>query len=123
MVIKANSNNKFDVYKRIAKKDTQAYLNHEIVLQPRFYAEDYIDFKTSSSENGTTNHTSLQTLTITTNAVFNCEDGDLIYDVKNDILWKIQDGGVTVRDEGTAKKYSLRPQKTTFLSLVRLAVN
>jgi len=120
MVITNNSNNKYDVYRRIARENIQDYLAHAIVPSYKFYAEDHIDFQTTSSENGMTNHLYLESLSIKTNAIIDFKDGDLILDVKNDLCWRVQDGGVIVADDGTSKKHSLRPRKTTYLSLIRL---
>ena len=120
MVVRNNSNNKFDTYRKIARENIQEYLKHEIVPSIKFYAEDHIDFQTSMSENGITNHLYLETLSIKTNAIIDFKDGDLILDCKSDTKWIIQDGGIVVADDGTAKKHSLRPRKATYLKLIRL---
>ena len=100
------------------KEDVNAYIVHENApISGRFCAEDCIDYSTGFVENNSVSHHDTHKLSIKTNAYLDFANNDYIYDIKNEITWKID--SITVADDGQMKELSLRPRKYTILNLVR----
>lgn len=111
-----------DIYCLFKKDaDFKAFLRNENKPTARFRAHDHIDFHTGSSENVGVSHTNLAYLTIRTNANLDFADGDIIYDLKYKIEWRILDNGVEVGDDNQMKMNSMRPRKFTILNLIKRA--
>ena len=111
-----------DIYCLFKKdNDFKAFLKNENTSTLRFKAHDHIDFHTASSENVGVSHTNLNYLTIRTNANLDFEDGDIVYDLKYKVAWRIIDNGVEVQDDNQMKMNSMRPRKFTILNLIKKA--
>lgn len=111
-----------DIYCLFKKEsDYKEYLKNSNIPTSRFRAHDHIDFHTGSTENIGVSHVNLAYLTIRTNANLDFEDGDIIYDLKYKVVWRIIDNGIQVSDDNQMKMNSLRPRKFTILNLIKKA--
>lgn len=100
------------------KEEIDKFIAHETTPVARFNACDYVDFSKEESINSSgIARKNLEKLTIKTNAKFDFDANDWLYDLKNKVIWKIT--GITVLDDNQMKHYSLRPRKFTILQLSR----
>lgn len=107
---------RYVLFKR--KEDITAYRVHEYVPScNRFCAEDYIDYSTGTIENCSVSHLDTHKLSIKTNAFLDFKNDDYVYDIKNELIWRIE--SIVIADDGNMKEYSLRPRKNTIINLVR----
>lgn len=104
-------------YKFERDTDVKEYLEHDLTPSTRFNAKDYIDFQTSEMDLAGVTHNDRQNLTIETPVMLDFQNGDIIYDIKNAIKWRVTN--VVIADDGQMKENSLRPRKLTRLTLVR----
>lgn len=121
MLIINNNQGAYDIY-LLYNKDTNFhnYLKHDIKPIARFKAKT-ISENSSSEENLGISHIFLANKTIETNALLDFKEGDIIYDARKNVYWRIVDNGIVVNEDNQMTQFSTRPHKKTILTLIRKA--
>lgn len=104
------------------KKDSgfHEYLKRDINSIGRFKAKT-ISENSSAEENLGVSHAYFKNKTIETSAFLEFHEGDIVFDVRRNVAWRIADNGITVNEDSQMTQFSSRPRKNTILTLIRKA--
>lgn len=120
MLIINNNQGANDTY-LLYKKDSNfhEYLKRDIKPIGRFKAKTINNENSSYEENVGVSHAYFKNKTIETTAFLEFNEGDIIFDVRKNIMWRIADNGIIVNEDNQMTQYSARPRKNTILTLIR----
>lgn len=111
----ASRRNKNDCYLLFKKNISESSILKHKVQGVRFYACDYIDFANEGANFIGMQRVDRNTLTIHTSDMINVEPDDWIQTLNGNDLWIVE--RVVIADSNTAKRYSARPRKETYIWL------
>lgn len=109
-----------DTYLLYKQADLKKYLKREDTPFVRFKAFDVVNHQTHGEVQSGLEYRDVQTLTIRTfiaNSSITFEANDFIYDVVNDVMWRILT--VVTDDDNQMKEHSSRPRTWFDISMTK----